>query len=87
MDNHHTAKYDAIVVVSHGLFNRLFLMRYFRWSVPCFESIENFNNGELCVLGKTPKGYYELATDLRLKNGRKLRLSHSEPVETRADNE
>ncbi len=24
-------KYDAYLIVSHGLFSRLFLMRYFRW--------------------------------------------------------
>jgi hypothetical protein len=27
MDNVHTVKYDTIVIVAHGLFNRLFLMR------------------------------------------------------------
>lgn len=47
--------YDNIVIVTHGLLMRLFLMRYYYWSVNKFESLDNFRNCEVIVM--TRKGY------------------------------
>jgi broad specificity phosphatase PhoE len=43
-------RHDNIVLVSHGLTLRLFLMRYFKWPVAVFERTHNFSNAEICVL-------------------------------------
>ncbi len=52
MDNGHHDPTQNIVVVSHGLFMRLFLMRYFRWTVEDLESFRQFENCEICTLTK-----------------------------------
>ena len=41
---------DNLIIVSHGLFCRLFLMRYFKWNISVFESIPNLNNGQCIAL-------------------------------------
>jgi len=62
---------DNIVIVTHGLLMRLFLMRYFYWSVEKFESLENFRNCELVVLERLESrksdklGTYNLVTPMR----------------------
>jgi broad specificity phosphatase PhoE len=54
---------DALVIVSHGRFCRLFLMRYFRWSVAEFHGLWNLENCGTAVLEKDPQtGRYELET-------------------------
>ena len=57
-DGHHDSTQN-IVVVSHGLFMRLFLMRYFRWDVEYFDNIKQFGNCEICELTKV-NGVYTL---------------------------
>ncbi|UJR32230.1 hypothetical protein I4U23_019695 [Adineta vaga] len=59
MDNGHHDPTQNIVIVSHGLFMRLFLMRYFRWNVEDFENIKQFGNCEICQLTKV-NGVYTL---------------------------
>ena len=55
-----------VCIVSHGLFIRLFLMRYYRWSVEKFHTLENFGNCEFCVLERDNKeGNFSLQTELR----------------------
>jgi hypothetical protein len=44
-------------MVSHGLFIRLFLMRYFRWNVEDLEKIKRFGICEICTLKKVDGGY------------------------------
>jgi broad specificity phosphatase PhoE len=68
MDIGHHDPTPNIVIVSHGLFIRLFLMRYFRWDVECFEKIKQFGNCEICELKKvngsyTFDGHTEPSTD------------------------
>jgi len=49
-----------IVIVTHGLALRLFLMRWFQWSVDDFEQSQNPENCELITMNKikdTPCGY------------------------------
>lgn len=39
-----------VLLVSHGLFIRLFLMRWFKWTVEFFESLKNPANGHIVVM-------------------------------------
>ncbi|CAF1391269.1 unnamed protein product [Adineta steineri] len=59
MDNGHHDPTQNIVIVSHGLFMRLFLMRYYRWNVEDFDGIKQFGNCEICQLTKVD-GVYKL---------------------------
>ncbi len=59
MDNGHHDPTQNIVIVSHELFMRLFLMRYFRWSVDELESLKSFHNCEIVELKKLD-GVYTL---------------------------
>lgn len=59
MDNGHHDPTQNIVIVSHELFMRLFLMRYFRWSVEEIEKFRSFHNCEICQLIKID-GVYTL---------------------------
>ncbi len=59
MDNGHHDPTQNIVIVSHGLFMRLFLMRYFRWNVEDLENLKQFGNCEICELRKM-NGVYTL---------------------------
>jgi len=59
MDNGHHDPTQNIVIVSHELFMRLFLMRYFRWSVDELTNLRSFDNCEICVLTKVD-GVYTL---------------------------
>lgn len=42
----------TVVVVTHGLTSRLFLMRWYHWSVECFEGLGNPPNAQLLVLDR-----------------------------------
>lgn len=58
----------SIVIVSHGLTSRLFLMRWFHWTVEEYEKLANPKNCEIILMelnAKTNK--YELKTKLREK--------------------
>ncbi len=59
MDNGHHDPTQNIVIVSHGLFMQLFLMRYFRWDVEDLEKLKEFDNCEICELRKV-NGVYTL---------------------------
>jgi len=57
---------NNIFIVSHGLFIRLFLMRFYRWSVEKFHTLENFDNCGYCILERDDQdGSFVLKTDLR----------------------
>lgn len=57
---------ENYVLVSHGLLIRLFLARYYHWSVADFERIENLKNCEMVVMEKCNRsGKYVIASDLR----------------------
>lgn len=52
-----------VVIITHGLTLRLFLMRWFQFSVKVFENSENPENAQLIVMKKRCKGghrWYEL---------------------------
>ncbi|UJR25682.1 hypothetical protein I4U23_007033 [Adineta vaga] len=56
---------NNILIVSHGLFMRLFLMRFYRWSVEKFHTLENFDNCGYCILERNADdGSFVLQTQL-----------------------
>ncbi|KAL0352649.1 UNVERIFIED_CONTAM: Phosphoglycerate mutase-like protein AT74 [Sesamum angustifolium] len=50
-----------LVIVSHGLAIRIFLMRWFRWTVEQFEVLKNPKNCEFRVMQLGGRGEYSLA--------------------------
>jgi broad specificity phosphatase PhoE len=59
LDNGHHDPTQNIIIVSHELFMRLFLMRYFRWTVKDLDGLKTFQNCEICELTKID-GVYTL---------------------------
>ncbi|KAK3227830.1 hypothetical protein Dsin_007692 [Dipteronia sinensis] len=49
-----------VVIVSHGLTLRVFLMRWYKWTVEQFEGLNNLGNGEMIVMEKGYGGRYSL---------------------------
>ena len=58
---------ENALIVTHGMTLRIFLMRWFHWSVEFFESIRNPSNGEVFVMERGDDNRYHLVTDLRLR--------------------
>lgn len=60
---------DNFVIVSHGITIRLFLMRYFKWTVETFHDLWNPDNCEHFILEREPDSYnFVLKTQLRSDN-------------------
>lgn len=53
------------VLITHGMAIRLFLMRWFHFTVEEFEALANPRNGEMVVLARNERGKYELQSTLR----------------------
>ncbi|KAG0484848.1 hypothetical protein HPP92_008927 [Vanilla planifolia] len=49
-----------LVIVSHGLTLRVFLMRWYKWTVEQFEGLGNFDNGGMLVMQTGFGGRYSL---------------------------
>ncbi|KAK7366740.1 hypothetical protein VNO80_08737 [Phaseolus coccineus] len=49
-----------LVIVSHGLTLRVFLMRWYKWTVQQFEGLNNMGNGNMLVMEKGYGGRYSL---------------------------
>lgn len=47
-----------LVIVSHGLTLRVFLMRWYKWTVEQFEGLNNFGNGGMLVMQTGDGGRY-----------------------------
>jgi len=57
---------NNIFIISHGLFMRLFLMRFYRWPVEKFHTLENFDNCGYCILERSDEdGGFILKTELK----------------------
>jgi len=56
------------LIVTHGLTLRLFLMRWFHWTVEKFENLLNPQNCQIVVMQKSSDGKYELITKLKTRN-------------------
>ncbi|TYG42624.1 hypothetical protein ES288_D12G271800v1 [Gossypium darwinii] len=50
-----------LIIVSHGLALRVFLMRWYKWTVQQFEGLNNMGNGNLIVMQKGYGGRYSLS--------------------------
>ncbi|XP_003626327.2 LOW QUALITY PROTEIN: phosphoglycerate mutase-like protein AT74H [Medicago truncatula] len=59
--NHNPSNDLNLIIVSHGLASRVFLMRWFRWTVEQFELLNNFGNCEFRVMQLGSGGEYSLA--------------------------
>jgi broad specificity phosphatase PhoE len=54
-----------VLLVTHGLTLRLFLMRWFHWTVEEFENLRNPSNCQIVVMNKRLDDKYELITKLK----------------------
>ncbi len=52
------------LIITHGMTLRLFLMRWFHWSVEEFESLLNPRNGQIVVMQQEANGHYSLVSEL-----------------------
>ncbi|CAI9282214.1 unnamed protein product [Lactuca saligna] len=59
--NHDPSTDLNLIIVSHGLASRVFLMKWFKWTVEQFEHLNNLNNCEFRILQLGDKGEYSLA--------------------------
>ncbi|KAH7543126.1 hypothetical protein FEM48_Zijuj02G0150100 [Ziziphus jujuba var. spinosa] len=50
-----------LIILSHGLTSRVFLMKWFKWTVEQFELLNNFGNCEFRVMELGQGGEYSLA--------------------------
>lgn len=58
---------DNVLIVSHGLTIRLFLMRWFHWSVEEFESLQYPKNCQIMIMEKQIDDHYILSSELSRK--------------------
>lgn len=59
---------ENVVIVTHGMTIRLFLMRWFHWTVEEFERHKNLNNCQIVTLEKQQSGKYSFTDDLPKDN-------------------
>jgi broad specificity phosphatase PhoE len=58
---------ENVLIVSHGLTIRLFLMRWFHWSVEEFESLHNPKNCQVIIMERQADERYRLISELSKK--------------------
>eukprot|EP00986_Skeletonema_menzelii_P001748 scaffold484_cov148-Skeletonema_menzelii.AAC.2 len=79
LDRHRRSGIDMdnvnVVIVTHGLALRLFLMRWFQWSVECFEESQNPGNCELVTMNKRKDNEGHAWMELEEKDRQSLCLS------------
>lgn len=56
---------DNAVIITHGMTIRLFLMRWFHYTVEEFEELANPKNGEMFILERNARDKYDLKTPLK----------------------
>ncbi len=59
-----------VLLVTHGMTLRLFLMRWFHWTVEEFENLRNPHNCQIVVMQKRSDDKYELVTELKRRSSR-----------------
>ena len=64
MDNYDREKKDNYIIVSHGLFMRLMVMRFYKLSIDSFEKMDNPKNCEIWIMERNSEGKYELKTKI-----------------------
>lgn len=55
---------ENVLIVTHGMTFRLFLMRWFHWSVEEFESLRNPQNCQIVIMQKDLNDRYDLVGEL-----------------------
>jgi broad specificity phosphatase PhoE len=55
---------ENVLIVTHGITLRLFLMRWFHWSVEEFESLQNPLNCQIVIMQIGSNGRYNLVSEL-----------------------
>lgn len=75
---------SVCVLVTHGLMTRVFLMKWYHWSVEYFEDLRNVNHCEFILMSKNPEnGKYILENNLRtwseLKRQRREQAARQDP--------
>ncbi|KAK4503685.1 hypothetical protein PRZ48_004600 [Zasmidium cellare] len=75
---------SVCVLVTHGLMTRVFLMKWYHWSVEYFEDLRNVNHCEFILMNKNPdNGKYILENNLRtwseLKRERREQAARQDP--------
>ena len=68
---------DNVIIVSHGMTIRLFLMRWFHWTVEEFERVANPGNCQILVMEQNKSGKYQLKSEL---NYRDAKHPHQRPL-------
>lgn len=58
---------ENVLIVTHGITIRLFLMRWFHWSVEEFEGLHNPKNCQISVMEKMSNNHYRLVSELSRK--------------------
>lgn len=56
---------SVCVLVTHGLMGRVFLMKWYKWTVEYFEDLRNIHHCEFLVMEQDQDGSYDLKTTLR----------------------
>jgi broad specificity phosphatase PhoE len=56
-----------VLIVTHGMTLRLFLMRWFHWSVEEFENLHNLQNCQIVVMQQESDGHYKLVSELAFR--------------------
>ncbi|KAF2238340.1 phosphoglycerate mutase-like protein [Viridothelium virens] len=70
---------SVCVLVTHGLMTRVFLMKWYHWSVEYFEDLRNINHCEFIVMKRNEdNGKYALQNELRTWSELKRRAAANE---------
>lgn len=56
---------ENVLIVTHGMLIRLFLMRWFHWTVEQFEEYANPKNCQIIIMGIDERGKYVLQSELK----------------------
>lgn len=56
---------NVLVLVTHGIWARVFLMKWFRWTYEEFETLRNIPHCQYLVMKQQPDGKYSLKTPLK----------------------
>lgn len=59
---------DNCVIITHGMTIRLFLMKWFHWTVEEFEQLKNPSNCSMFILEQNEQGKYKLITEPEKKS-------------------
>lgn len=56
------------LIVTHGMTLRLFLMKWFHWTVEEFENVRNPKNCQIAIMERQENGKYKLITNLKMRD-------------------